>query len=95
MKIGIFALFNWEAYIAKLKAKYPEAEITVIYKDDLKNERFLNAIRRLRENSYDLFVVYCEDLNFQSRLFFLKAICLLAKTKKRLIIDSKGKSIEP
>lgn len=95
MKIGVFTLFNSESYVTRLRAKYPEAKISVIYKDKLKSERILDAIYRLRENSYDLFAVYCENLDFQSRLFILKGISLLVKAKKRLIIDSKGKSVEP
>jgi len=93
-RIAILTLLTSNDYVAELKARYADAKVTIIHKDDLKNKRILDAIHRLRENSYDLFVVYCEDLNFQSRLFILKGISLLAKTKKRLIVDSKGKSIE-
>jgi len=95
MKIGLLVLFTAEDYVASLKAKCPEVKVAFISKHDLNNNRILDAIHSLREEPYDLFVVYCEDLNFQTRLFILKGISFLAKAKKRLIMDSKGKSIEP
>lgn len=87
---------NSNEAFSTIKRRFPEADIFVVTKDELKGLTRKKMLCLLRKEKRDLGIIYCEDLK-KEQLMLLKLVGLLAKAEKRMIIDKKGQSmiIEP
>jgi glycosyltransferase involved in cell wall biosynthesis len=81
-----------EAFIT-VKRRFPEADICLLTKNELKSVTRKRMLGLLRKEKNDMAVVFCEDLK-QEQLMLLKLLGFLAKAEKKMVIDKKGQILE-
>jgi len=75
-------------------SRYPSVSIEPIRKNDLKEQSKLAYLRKLRKRKRDLFVVFCDRLEWQAGRSLMLLYGLLSGARHSIIADGHGNFIE-
>jgi len=77
-----------EKYIAH---RFPGLDYSILTKSDLGKKSFSGFIKSLRRGNLKEAFVFSNDLDFQSKIFFLSIILIITGAKNLFFADSKGR----